>query len=122
MYAAVDPKKYQAKRSDILIDFLKKEDATNFQLSKQIMPLTPEQKREIFKSVRYSFMTHQQLMKLLDEKGFEEAKDFIREGISFRLNSYENDTTDLQYSINTKPRECYLLPDLVIADLENESI
>jgi len=28
-------------------------------------------------------------MKLLDDKIFEEAKDFIREGISFRLNSYE---------------------------------
>lgn len=61
-------------------------------------------------------------MKLLEEKGFEDAKDFIREGISHRLNSYENEMNDQQFTINTKPRDCYKLPDLLVADVENEKV
>lgn len=65
-------------------------------------------------------MTHQQLIKLESMKGFEEAKDFIREGISFRLSKFETEEEGVSYKINTKPRESYYLPDIAVADVEHE--
>lgn len=59
-------------------------------------------------------------MKLLENPVFIEARDYIREGISFRLNSYEDTTSDMVFTINTKPRDCYMLPDIVLADLDHE--
>ena len=87
-----------------------------------IKPLTQFQKQEIFGSLRYSFMTHHQLISLMSERGFEDAKDFVREGISVRLSSYENPAENPNFKIITKPRDCYYVPDIVFADVEHEEI
>ena len=47
-----------AEINTIILDNFIKEDQESFQEKKKVLPLTAEQKREIFKSVRYSFMTH----------------------------------------------------------------
>lgn len=87
-----------------------------------IKPLTSQQKQLIFGSLRYSFMTHQQLISLLSERGFEDAKEFVREGISCRLASYETSQEAQNFKINVKPRNSYFLPDIVLADPEHEEI
>ena len=58
----------------------------------------------------------------MSERGFEDAKDFVREGISVRLSSYEDAQDNSNFKINTKPRECYYVPDIVFADVEHEDI
>ena len=106
-----------------MLDLLEKEALDAFNKRNQIKPLTDAEKEEIFKTIRFSFMTHQQLLSLLSEPVFEAAKEFIREGISFRLISYESEVNeDLNFKINTKPRTSYYLPDIVLADVENEQV
>ena len=102
---------------------MEKEHLEKFNERIQIKPLTKVEKEAIFSALRYSFMTHQQLINMLSEPGFEEAKDYIREGISFRLISYEQEAgEDVQFKINTKPRDLYYLPDIAIADVEHEKV
>jgi len=66
-------------------------------------------------------MTHEQLIGLLSDPIFEQAKDYIREGISCKLLAYENKAEDHhKVSIDVKPRKKYFPPDLAIVDPENE--
>jgi hypothetical protein len=74
--------KKPATNNQVLLLLLEDENKAAFAAKHQILPLTPEDKHLIFSSLRYSFMTHQQLIALLAQPGFEEAKDYIREGIS----------------------------------------
>ena len=46
----------------------------------------------MFKTVRYSFISHENLLKLsASENAYvQEAKPFIMEGLSYKLNEHEN--------------------------------
>ena len=48
-------------------------------------------------------MSHEELISLTQNPTFELAKDFILEGLSFRLNSFEN-AIKKETRINTEPR------------------
>ena len=69
----------------------------------KITRLTKEQKTELFRTIRYSYMSHEELIMLTQNTVFELAKDFILEGLSFRLNSFEN-AIKKDTRINTEPR------------------
>ena len=56
----------------------------------KLQRLTKDQRRELFKTIRYSFMSHEDLLGLTVNAVFAEAKDFIVEGLSVKLNSFEN--------------------------------
>jgi len=51
--------------------------------------LTKTQKADLFKTIRYGFLHHDELLALTMNPTFELAKNFIVEGLSVRLNSYE---------------------------------
>lgn len=105
---------------EVLLSVMDREKRAAFIEERAIKPLTTDDKKEILKSLRYPFMTHEQLLDLLGKPGFEDARDFIREGISFKLSSYEHKTDGVKFHIDTRPRNKYFIPDLAIADLENE--
>lgn len=61
----------------------------------KVRSLAKADKRAVFKTVRYSMMSHEELLalhRLSDKPGsaLQEAKDFILEGLSVRLNDFEN--------------------------------
>lgn len=72
----------------------------------KINRLSKDQKRELFLSIRYSFMKHEDLLALMGSKSMELAKDFIIEALSVRLNPYENAIKG-ELKINTEPRVYY---------------
>ena len=77
--------------------------------------LTKEQKLELFKTVRYSYLKHEELLALAINPVFDAAKNYIVEGLSVRLDSYENASKkDLQ--INIEPRVNYELNESAIQD------
>ena len=59
----------------------------------------------MFKTVRYSYISHENLLKLTVNpyKPISEAKPLIMEGLSFKLNDYENAIKD-DLEINIEPR------------------
>lgn len=52
-------------------------------------PLYAAEKIKIFKAIRWSFMSHEQLISCSKDKDFELAKNFILEGLSMRLTNFE---------------------------------
>ena len=54
-------------------------------------------------TVRYPFISHEDLLKLSTNAIFSEAKELILEGLSFKLNEHENAIRE-ELSINTEPR------------------
>lgn len=67
------------------------------------MRLSRDKKRELFKTIRYSFLSHEDLINLTVNKTFESAKDYILEGLSVKLNSFEN-AIKSELKINCEPR------------------
>ena len=81
------------------IDVVHKDAAARLKLNR----LNKAEKKELFHSIRYSFVKHEDLIALTTNKTFEMAKDYIVEGLSVRLNPFESCIkTDLK--INTEPR------------------
>lgn len=68
--------------------------------------LTRDQRRQLFLALKYNYMKHDDLIRTSMNPNFEEAKDFIMEGLSFRLNPFET-TQHKDYKINLKPRKFY---------------
>ena len=70
----------------------------------KIKPLSDADKIKIFKAIRFSFMTHDELLKLSMEPEFALGKEMILQGLSCKLNNYEHSgTTELL--INLRPRD-----------------
>jgi hypothetical protein len=56
----------------------------------KVKRVSKEQKDKIFKAIRYSHLQHAELMSLGKNPRFEsEAKDYIMQGLSFKLNPFE---------------------------------
>ena len=51
--------------------------------------MTKDEKIDLFKTVRYSYLSHENLISLTGNKTFELAKDFVLEGLSLKLNAFE---------------------------------
>lgn len=65
--------------------------------------VTETEKIEVFKAIRWSFMTHEQLVETSMDKDFEMARPMILEGLSSRLVNFEK-SAKLGQSINLAPR------------------
>jgi len=65
--------------------------------------LNKKEKAELFLTIRYSFMKHEDLLALTSNSTFALAKDFIVEGLSVRLNPFENGIKG-ELKINVEPR------------------
>lgn len=68
--------------------------------------LTKDQRRQLYLAIKYNYMKHDDLIRTSMNPNFEEAKDFIMEGLSYRLNPFET-TQHKDYKINLKPRKFY---------------
>lgn len=72
--------------------------------------LTKAQKTDLFKTIRFSYLKHEDLLSLTLNPRFDLAKNFIVEGLSVRLEPYEN-ALRKQLSINIEPRVFYEIHD-----------
>ena len=70
--------------------------------------LTKEEKTELFKCIRFSYLKHDDLFAMSMNPMFELAKNFIVEGLSVRLDTYEN-ASKKELNINIEPRVNYEL-------------
>jgi hypothetical protein len=68
-------------------DWNKKVDDIHHKANDQLVlkRLTKEQKKELFKAIRFSYLHHEELLKLAADPVFELAKDFIVEGLTYKL-------------------------------------
>ena len=69
----------------------------------QLKRLRKDEKLELFKTVRYSYLSHENLISLTSNKTFELAKDFVLEGLSLKLNAFEAGIKT-EPTININPR------------------
>lgn len=72
--------------------------------------LSKDQKDVLYKTVRYSYLQHEELLETSKNPYFLGAKDYIMQGLSIKLSPYEKkELSDGkgQYSINLKPRPSY---------------
>lgn len=72
----------------------------------KVRGLRTEQKRELFKTIRYAFLTHQELLKCSKDKVFEEAKEYIVEGLTYKIEPEEVSLKD-DTLINLRHRDFY---------------
>ena len=72
-----------------------------------IKRLTKEEKKELFRSIRYSFLHHEELLKLAADPQFELAKDFIVEGLTYKLDQKDKNVLGEKLKINVHPRVYY---------------
>ena len=66
--------------------------------------LTPDEEKALVYCIRFSFLSHSDLISLTNEPLMKDYKDLIMQGLSARLNSYEN-TSDSKSLINLTPRK-----------------
>ena len=65
--------------------------------------LTPEEEKALVYCIRFSFLSHADLISLTNEPIMKDYKDLIMQGLSVRLNTYEN-TNEPKPLINLNPR------------------
>lgn len=70
--------------------------------------LSKVEKTELFKTIRFGFLHHEDLLRMTSNPVFELAKNFIVEGLSVRLDTYEN-SKKKNLNINLEPRVNYEL-------------
>ena len=69
----------------------------------EIKRLTPEEEKMLVLCIRFSYLSHADLIGLTNEPIMENYKDLILQGLSARLNTYEN-TEEKKIIINLTPR------------------
>ena len=69
----------------------------------EIKRLTPEEEKMLVLCIRFSYLSHADLIGLTNEQIMENYKDLILQGLSARLNTYEN-TEEKKIIINLTPR------------------
>lgn len=76
----------------------------------RIKGLRSTDKRELFKTIRYAFISHAELLKCSRDPIFDEAKEYLVEGLTYKIDPEEvfgkEDTI-----ISLKPRQHYLVED-----------
>ena len=55
----------------------------------RVRGLRPEEKRNLFKTIRYAYLTHQELLKCSRDPLFNEAKEFLVEGLTYKIEPEE---------------------------------
>jgi hypothetical protein len=68
--------------------------------------LSVDEKRDLLKKVRLSFVSHSYLIQVTREKILQEFTDLILEAMSLKLSKFENSNTD--YTINNQPRNAFI--------------
>ena len=69
-----------------------------------MVPLSDDEKTRIFKCIRYSYLTQEQLLRLSTEADFNLAKQLIVQGLACRLGGADQFASE-ELLINVKARE-----------------
>jgi hypothetical protein len=69
--------------------------------------LNREQRKELFKCIRYSYLHHERLLQLTADPLFELAKNFIVEGLTHKLGAKDGAPINHKLEININPRVYY---------------
>ena len=71
--------------------------------------LSKEQEKELIMCIRFSYLPHTELTKLISEPVMSEFKDILLQALSLKLNSYEGTQNNLIDTkiFNSSPRLCY---------------
>ena len=65
--------------------------------------LTKDEEKALIYCIRFSFLSHADLISLSNDPIMQDYKDLVLQGLSARLNTYEN-TDDQKHLINLIPR------------------
>ena len=91
--------------SELLNSWKTQIDEIKSSLVKQ--PITPEQERELILCIRFSFLTHSELLSYSSNPLLLSHKDLVLEGLSVRLNKFEG-ANEYPLRINLTPRKNYI--------------
>ena len=86
-----------------------KNHLTSIKTYLQKKSLTPEQERELILCIRFSFLSHSDLVGYTTNPIIGQHKDLLLEGLSVRLNTYES-ASQGPLQINLTPRKFYINP------------
>jgi len=78
----------------------------------RVRGLRPEEKRELYKTIRFAFLTHQELLQCSRDPLFNEAKDFLVEGLTYQIEPEEVLDKD-NTLISLRERANYVEADLM---------
>ena len=87
-----------------VLDIKQKERNEKIKVLSSMKKLTEEEKGRILKSIRYSFLPQDVLLRLSTDEAFLQAKEFIVQGIAVLLGGPNHFDSD-QLKINVKPRQ-----------------
>ena len=113
-----EEKKEEEKKEEENKDEIKKDEDENEKWKKYLYELkdatkrkklTKEQEKELIMCIRFSYLPHHELNKLINEPVMNDFKDILLQALSLKLNSYEEtQNIDNNNSIfNSKPRLCF---------------
>ena len=81
--------------------------------------LNNEQEKELIMCIRFSYLPHNELNKLINEPVMNDFKDILLQALSLKLNSYETQNIGNNNNIfNSKPRLCFQ----TIEDMNNNNM
>jgi len=85
--------------------------------------LTSEEERKLIESIRFSHLSHSDLISFSIDPMMSQYKDLILLGLSFRLNAYENTNKikNLDKNINYKPRKYLKDQNIYLGNYTNKS-
>lgn len=111
---AKDAEAYFAKdvtdRLQHVLNLKQKAHNDALKLASDKIKLTDEEKLEILKCIRYSFLTQEELLKLSTDAGFTQAKEFIMQGLAVKLGGAHQFNSE-ELKINAKPRKAQGVAD-----------
>lgn len=85
---------------------IQKEKISKIKENILINKLSAEQEKELIRLIRFSYLSHKELLSLNNVDILKDSKDLILEGISIRLNPYEGiENQQINYRINLNPRK-----------------
>lgn len=80
----------------------------------RVRGMRPEDKRELFKTVRFAFLTHQELLHCSRDPLFHEAKEYLVEGLTYKIEP-EEVLGKAETVISLIPRVHYHYPEKAIS-------
>ena len=124
-----EEKKEDEKKEENEIKEIKEENNENEKWKKYLYELKDstkrkklnnEQEKELIMCIRFAFLPHYELNKLINEPVMNDFKDILLQALSLKLNSYETQNIENNNNIfNSKPRLCYKTNENINNNMNN---
>ena len=102
VYQALD----KAKRIQFILDLKQQARNDAIEAMLKVKPLKDEDKLRIFRAIRWTYMSHEELLKLSMDPDFSLAKSMIMQGLSCKLDpNYAQTMSTRELLITVKPRD-----------------